>query len=660
MKKTIAIFCLIVGCLSLSIPLAHTQEGLLRLYFVDIGQGHATLIVSPTGQTMLIDGGPDGSGTSAIVPLMQNLGLTRLDIMVATHYDADHIGGLDEVAAAFPPGLAYDSGDLTVPGNPNTFITQYLNAIRPVRTTMRAGTVIDLGGGAWATCLVVNGNLISGGRVGIFGRRDQFDQPDNSASIGLLVQHGDFDFFVAGDLTGGGNNTTDVESTVAQLVGDVDVVQLSHHGSATSSNPTYLSTLKAEVGIVQAGRDNDFGHPTIEVIDLFINTTPTNGIRPTPPDSDAPGNRIPFLFQTQFSPSGSSVSHQGIAVRGTIILETDGQTYTITGGRLPRVPFVVDEAERGGRTDFPPSVILMPAPIVPLAGERVIIQAQIADDSGVIESAVLTYSVNGGDEVAVAMTRLSTFDFTGAIPGQPDGTLVQYRVTARDGAGQMSLARGGYFAGTTPIAALRVNDDWGVPEFLGYPARVAGTVTVGSGTFSTTNGEAYIQDASGGIDVFRLRSSDLQVMAGNGVSVTGRLSLFNGVTMLDLTNPLPNVPFTSPFGIIKTGSGGQVTPVVKTLAEINDSVEGVLVRVDNVQVVRDEIPRTGQDGNFDIADETGELVVRVLRETGIPGMATPQGRFSIVGVIGQFDRFRPFNSEYQILPRSRADFIGGH
>jgi beta-lactamase superfamily II metal-dependent hydrolase len=628
---------------------------LLHIYFVDIGQGHATLIVSPTGQTMLVDGGPDGSGVSAIVPLMQSLGLTRLDVMVATHYDADHIGGLDEVAAAFPPSIAYDSGDLTA--SSNGFFLSYLNAIQPARATIRPGTVIDLGGGALATCLVVNGNLISGGRVGIFGRRDQFDQLGNSASIGLLIQYGDFDFFVAGDLTGGGNNTTDVESTVAQLVGDVDVVQLSHHGSSTSSNPTLVSTLKAEVGIVQAGRDNDFGHPTIEAIDLFINTTPTNGTRPTPPDGDAPGNRLPFVFQNQMSPPGSSVSHQGIFARGTIILETDGQTYSIRGGRLPRVPFDTDGAERGLRTDFPPSAIMATSPLVPQSGERTVIQAQIVDDSGTIESARLTYSINGGGEITLDLNRISNTDFVGTIPGQPDGTLIEYRIEARDGAGHGSIARGGYFTGTTPINALGVNDDWGVPQFLGFPARIAGTVTVGSGTFSSSNGDLYVQDATAGINLFRLRSSNLQVTVGDVVSVVGRLSLFNGVTMLDITNPLPNVPFTSPFGITRMTVSGDVAPVVRTLAQIDESVEGWLVRINDVRVVDGSIPSSSSNANLLITDGTAEVTLRILRETGIPGMATPPGRFSIVGVVSQFDRFRPFNEGYQILPRNRGDLI---
>ncbi|RMG44093.1 MAG: MBL fold metallo-hydrolase [Acidobacteria bacterium] len=655
MTKRLVIGCLILGGVFLSVPFTRSQQVPLRIYFVDVGQGHAALIVSPTGKTMLIDGGPDGAGDAAIVPLMESLGLDHLDVMVATHYDGDHIGGLDEVAAAFPPAIAYDSGDLTAPQN--SFFFQYRNAVAPQRRQIRPGTIIDLGDGARATCIVVNGQLISGGRVGIFGRRDPLDQLDNSACIGLLIQYGGFDLFISGDLTGGGNNTTDVESIVGQLVGDVDVLQLNHHGSRTGSNPTFLNLLKAEVGIVQVGRDNPFGHPAVQVIDRFINTTPTNGVRPFPPDGDFTPNRPPFVFQTEFSPPGSSVSHQGVAARGTLLIETDGRTYTVTGGRLPRIPFPVDGAEEGIRSDFPPSIVLQTSPIVPQAGESYLVQAQIVDDGDVIAGATLRYRVNEGDEVSVPLRRVSRTDFIGVIPGQPDGALVQYDVVAEDGEGQVSSVRGGYFAGVTPIASLRRNDDWGVPEFLGYPARIIGTVTVGTGSFSRTNTDIYVEDESGGINVFELRTQSVIVDVGARVIVVGRLLPFNGVLKLDVTNPYPYAPFPSPFGVTPTDQIDDVIPRTVTLAEIDESMEGLLVRVDHVRVVDGSIPAPGQNGNLRISDGTGELTLRVLRDTDIPGMATPHRPFSIIGVVGQFDRFRPFDSGYQILPRSRQDFI---
>lgn len=655
-KTRVAVICLVFCWLSLSIPPAQTRESLLRLYFIDVNQGEATLIVSPTGKTLLIDGGEPGDGSTYIVPLFRQLGITQLDYMVATHYHSDHYGGLSEVAAAFPPMVAYDSGNLTAPSNDPNF-TRYVQTIGAVRQTIRPGTVVDLGGGARATCIVVNGQLISGGRVVITGRQDQFDQWANSASIGLLVQYGNFDYFVAGDLTGGGINTTDVETTVAQLVGDVDVLQLNHHGSRTSSNPTFLTALKAEIGIVQLSGADGVRLPTVEVIDRFINTTPTSGVTPWPPDADFSPSRPPFVYQNQPSPSGAS--NQGIVAGGTFVIQTDGRSYEVSGGRLRPRSFLTDGAEAGIRTDFPPSIILNLSEVVPAAGQPVTIGALVADDSRVIDSVTMSYSINEGEEIPMEVRRNSSTVYSGIIPGQVDGTLVQYRVTARDGTGQMSEAKGGYFAGLTPIQLLRVNDSLGVPRYLGFPARIAGTVTVGSGTFSQQNNDVYVQDATGGINVFELRGQTTPVALGDLVTVIGRLILFNGILGLDVTNPMTNAPFSSPFGIGKTSSGEVPLPVVKTLAEIGEATEGLLVRIDQVRIVSGAIPASG-NANLRITDGTGELTLRILGSTDISGLPTPSGSFSVVGIVGQFDGFRPLDSGYQILPRSRADFITGY
>ncbi len=656
MRASIGLWILAAG-FGLASPPMRVQADILRIIFPDVGHGHAALLISPSGRTVLIDGGPEGAGAAVVVPLMQRIGLPRLDVMIATHYDADHIGGLDEVAAAFPPTLAYDSGDLTAPRGSRSF-TDYVTAIGAVRRTLRAGDVLDLGGGARATCLVVNGDLASGGRVGIFGRSDPFDQPDNSASIGLLIQYGDFDLFIAGDLTGGGDNTTDVESTVAQLVGDVDIVQLSHHGSATSSNTTFLSRLKAEVGIVQVATANPYGHPSVEVVDRFITMTPTSGLTPIPPDGDFPLSRPPVLFQTQASPpSDSRVSRQGFVAHGTIEIETDGSRYTVRGERLPPRTFATDGAERGVRTDFPPTILVQTSPVIPHAGEAVRLTAQIADDSGRIRSIRLTFSANEGEPVPLPLMRLSATLFVGEIPGQPDGTLVRYCVTAEDEVGHATTACDLYFAGITPISVVRAVDAWGIPRYEGAPVRVIGRVTVDSGTFNRTQTEIFIEDETAGVRVFELRRPSQVLSPGDRVVVTGRVKSFHGLLELDITNPLPVPPFPSPFGIrVLDHSDAEPVPRPARIADVGETLEGRLVRIEGVRIVQGSIPQVGS-ANLLITDGTGTTTLRILGSTDIPGLPTPTGPFTLVGIVGQFDRFRPFTRGYQLLPRRRADFI---
>ena len=151
----------------------------LAIHCLDIGQGDATLIVSPSGQTMLIDGGPDGSGTGVIVPYLSSLGTTELDYMVATHYHSDHIGGLDEVYHYI--GVAetvYDRGW----SYPSSYYDTYAMIVSSQRQPILEGQVIDLGGGVTVTCLGLNGNGQLSSPFDVY-------QYENEYSIALLVDH---------------------------------------------------------------------------------------------------------------------------------------------------------------------------------------------------------------------------------------------------------------------------------------------------------------------------------------------------------------------------------------------------------------------------------------------------------------------------------------
>lgn len=227
-------------------PAGWPQNAILFIHHIDVGQGDATLIISPTRRTLLIDGGNNGEGRANVLPLLDRLGITKLDFVVATHYDADHIGGLDEVIERLTGGVGtvYDRGDVGRVPDTDTF-KDYLRAAGGKRRTIEPGTTINLGRDISIICVAVNGQ-VKGGRHLPLGR-----DAENDASVAIRLRFGSFDYFAGGDLTGGGRSgtkrTTDVESVVAPVVGDVDVLKVSHHGSTTSSNETFLRTLKPEV-----------------------------------------------------------------------------------------------------------------------------------------------------------------------------------------------------------------------------------------------------------------------------------------------------------------------------------------------------------------------------------------------------------------------------
>jgi len=232
----------------------------LYIHCFDVGQGDATLIVSLTGRTLLVDGGKNGRGNDKILPFLDSLNITSLDYIVATHYHADHVGGIDEVVDGLTidsVGIVYDRGW--------SYTTQtyedYANTVQSIRTTIQDSQVIELGGGVEVTCVAVNGS-------GVLD--DPFTDPphnENDLCVALKLEYQGFEFFVAGDLSGETTGSyTDIETSVAPEVGRIEVLRVDHHGSKHSSNQCFLDSLQPEVAIISVGK-NSYGHPHPETIE---------------------------------------------------------------------------------------------------------------------------------------------------------------------------------------------------------------------------------------------------------------------------------------------------------------------------------------------------------------------------------------------------------
>lgn len=245
-------------------------DAFLFIYAIDVGQGDGTLIIGPNGTVLLIDGGPTEAGREKILPFLGAHNIHSIDYYIISHFHEDHVGGVDEVMSGFdgklgtsddllPTYYSYDHGE----SYSSSSYDDYIQAMGKKRKTIEPGNTIDLGGEALITCIVVNGNYIDGQRI-------QIDTSDeNQKSVGLLLSFGNFSFWISGDLTGGGGTepykTIDLESTVADLIGDIDILRVNHHGSETSSNAYFLSKLLPEIAIISVG-DNDYGHPRNEIL----------------------------------------------------------------------------------------------------------------------------------------------------------------------------------------------------------------------------------------------------------------------------------------------------------------------------------------------------------------------------------------------------------
>ncbi|MBC8426277.1 T9SS type A sorting domain-containing protein [bacterium] len=267
----------------------------VTIHCLAVGQADATLIVSSSGQTLLFDGGNNGAGNGIIVPYLTSLGITTLDYMAASHYHADHCGGLDEVYDAVGVTEAvYDRGWSY------TTITygDYAAAVAPKRQIATDGMVIDLGDNVTVTVVALNGN-------GQMSSPYDSSSKENEYCLALLVECEDFAFFAAGDLTGGGGSYSDIETSVGPEVGDIEIYRVNHHGSYSSSNASFLADLTPEVSIISVPDSSPYGHPHQDVLNRLAAL-----------DS--------YIYQTAQGSSATYPADMRTIVNGHVIITSDG------------------------------------------------------------------------------------------------------------------------------------------------------------------------------------------------------------------------------------------------------------------------------------------------------------------------------------------------
>ncbi|MGB4076555.1 MAG: MBL fold metallo-hydrolase [Minisyncoccia bacterium] len=224
------------------------REPVLTVAFLDVGQGDAIFIESPTGLQMLIDGGRDRSVLRELGKRMSPFDRS-LDLVVETHPDADHIGGLPEVfsryrvTAFLSPGIENDTSQSEALDR--AVLAEEGVEVRVARRGMR----IELGEGAYADIL--------------FPDRDVSHVETNSGSVILRVVYGESEFVLTGDAP------VAVENYVVSLDKSglqSEVLKAGHHGSRTSTGEALLAAVTPEIVVISAGKDNSYGHPHEEVL----------------------------------------------------------------------------------------------------------------------------------------------------------------------------------------------------------------------------------------------------------------------------------------------------------------------------------------------------------------------------------------------------------
>jgi competence protein ComEC len=326
-------------------PTPTTGNGTLEVHFINVEQSVSTLIIGPTGETMLIDSGHFNDDGEYVLQYLKRLGIGRIDYLITSHNDADHIGGNAAVIEYYETeangiGVIYDPG---IAASTNTF-EEYLDAVEQYNVTLystREGDSIPF----------------EGVDVQVMGPPEGYieNEERNENSIVLKLTHGQTSFLFTGDAE------DDQEAYLVEEHGNLlraTVMKAGHHGSATSTGPDVLDAARPKAVVISSEFDSQYGHPNEETLqrlaerDISTYWTATHGHTVLVSDGqevtistqrDAPADPASVRDGEPIEVGATDpVQRRAIISGGGVVdaaptgtaLVTDGGTHTASGAQL--------------------------------------------------------------------------------------------------------------------------------------------------------------------------------------------------------------------------------------------------------------------------------------------------------------------------------------
>lgn len=216
----------------------------MKVHFIDVGQGDSTLIETPANKVILIDGGPPEAGDDLLAYLKKKH-IKKIDLLIATHPDIDHIGGLVPVIKKLKISKVLDSGKL----HSTKTYRDYLRAIRQKKIPFEIAQQDDY--------IQLDSKLV----IQVLNAFDRDKKDNNEASIVLKMSHGTVRFLLMADA-----EIEQEKEIMKQYDLEADILKIGHHGSNTSTSRAFVEAVQPNTAILTYSKENKFGHPVSRVI----------------------------------------------------------------------------------------------------------------------------------------------------------------------------------------------------------------------------------------------------------------------------------------------------------------------------------------------------------------------------------------------------------